>query len=48
MKQLVVMLGCIMLGVYLFGLILGADPNTLQSKQKEVFQYQLDQYEHTY
>lgn len=44
MKKMILILGCIMLGAYIFGLILGDSPDSMKSLESEFMQQQLDNY----
>ncbi|MGD9679237.1 MAG: hypothetical protein AB7V16_12925 [Vulcanibacillus sp.] len=43
MKQLIIIVGTILLGIYIFGWILG-DGDSLKNQFKSIYQYQVDTY----
>lgn len=44
MKKIIVIAGCIILGVYIYNLVLGDDENTLKTQSKKVMQRQIQEY----
>ncbi len=44
MKKMIIILGCVLLGCFIFTLILGDDASSVKNMQKEVMEYELDSY----
>lgn len=44
MKKMIIILGCILLGCYIFTLILGDNSSSFKNMQKKVMEYELESY----
>ncbi len=44
MKKMIIILGCVLLGCFIFTLILGDDTSSIKNVQKKVMEYELESY----
>lgn len=48
MKKIIIILGCIILGCYIFNMLISDDSDSLKTLQKNVMQTQIDNYREHY
>lgn len=44
MKKMIIILGCILLGCYIFNLLVGSDPSSFKNLQKQVMEQEIQSY----
>lgn len=47
MKNIIIIAGTIILGIYIHGLIIGNDPNSIRNQSKIIMEQQIEQYKIT-